>query len=275
MLLWAAFVKLTGDHPAEAASRTALARLVGRARVPRALRLVAVVELVVGTSLVLPPMMLAEALATVALTAGFVGYLVVAQRLAPGSSCGCLGASPGTGISWRSILRAGLLLVAACVGLVGSTSWFAVVSGQPLAAASWLGSELLALVLLSQELDDRWLPTARRALGRVLPSQVLRRVGVPLWFTLEQLSESPAHRDVAALLENEVLEHWDEEGWRVVCLGARHDGRPATAAFAVPLLQYRPQDVRVAVVDEYTGTVVRRHGATAPSRRQRPTSRPR
>jgi hypothetical protein len=223
--------------------------------------MVGTVELVVGSSLVLPPTMLAEELAAVALMACFVAYLVVAPRLAPGSSCGCLGSAPGTAISWRTVLRAGLLLVAAGAALTGSTPWSAVVSGQPVAAASWLGAELVAVVLLSPELDERWLPTARRAISRVLPGRVLRRVGVPVWFTLEQLRESPAHQDVAAMLQTDVLERWDEPGWRVVCFGARHDGRPATAAFAVPLLQYRPLDVRVAIVDDYTGSVLRRHGA--------------
>ena len=39
---------------------------------------------------------------------------------------------------------------------------------------------------------------------------------------------------------------------RVLCYSAEYEGTATTAVFAVPLRHYRPEDIRVALVDEST-----------------------
>lgn len=76
---------------------------------------------------------------------------------------------------------------------------------------------------------------------------------VPLASTIQQLLRSPAYRSVGELLRSDVLDHWDEGEWRLLIYTAVYDGRQATAVFAVPLLRYEPDAVKVAGVDEEQG----------------------
>jgi hypothetical protein len=77
-----------------------------------------------------------------------------------------------------------------------------------------------------------------------------RSFEMPLESSIQQLHSSPAYRQVSGLLRSGLRESWDEEHVRVLCYTADYEGRLATAVFAVPLRHYRPEEVRVALVDE-------------------------
>jgi hypothetical protein len=256
VLFWAAGVKLFGRHGAEGARRTALAPLLGPARALPAYRLLGGVELIIGTLLVLTPAPTVAAVAATGLAACFLGYLVYARRVAPESSCGCLSSRGTDPVSWRSFARGGLLVLAGLLATQATGYWRELVVTRPLAPAALL-AEAVAVVMLSPELDRSWLVPLRHFRER-LPRPIFGRSGVVLLRSVQQLQESRAYRSVAGLLHSDVLEHWDEEEWRIVCYNARYQGRPATAAFAVPLLRYDPDAVRVALVDEFTGVTVLR-----------------
>ncbi|MFD0820098.1 hypothetical protein ACFQ0D_17710, partial [Micromonospora zhanjiangensis] len=115
--------------------------------------------------------------------------------------------------------------------------------------------EAAAVVVLSAELDPVWLLPLRR-FRAALTHPLRGGSGVPLLFAVQQLQQSAAYRRVAHLLSSDVLEHWDDEGWRMVGYAARYQGRTATAVFVVPLRTYQPDAVRVAVVDERTGVTL-------------------
>jgi hypothetical protein len=255
VLIWAAGVKLFGRHAAEIARRTALASLLGEARALPAYRLLGGVELTIGTLLVLPPALTVAAVAATALAAGFLGYLIYARLAAPGSSCGCLSNRHTDAVSWRSFARAGLLLLAGLLATQAAGHWLDAVATRPLAAAAVLLVEAAAVVMLSPELDARWLPPLRQLRAR-LPRPLFGGSRVPLLSSVRQLQQSPAYHRLRGLLHSDVLEHWDDEEWRIVCYSARYQGRPATAAFAVPLRRYDPGAVRVALVDEFAGVTL-------------------
>jgi hypothetical protein len=196
-----------------------------------------------------------EAVAATGLAAGFLGYLGYARRAASESSCGCLSSRRTDGVSWRSFARVGLLLLAGLLATQAAGYWWDVVATRPLLAAVVLLVEAVAVVMLSPELDSHWLPPLRELQVR-LPRPHFGGSGVPLHFSVRQLKKSPAYQRVGRLLNSDVLEHWNDEEWRIVCYSARYQGRPATAAFAVPLLRYDPAAVRVALVDEFAGATL-------------------
>jgi hypothetical protein len=107
------------------------------------------------------------------------------------------------------------------------------------------------MVVLSPELDARWLYPLRRLRMRI--SHPLARPAayeVPLDSSVQQLHKSAAYRAVYPLLRSDLLDSWDEGDWRILTYSARPDSGPATAVFAVPRLTYRPADVRVVLIDD-------------------------
>jgi hypothetical protein len=254
VLVWAAAVKLFSRHAAASARRSALVPLIGERRAVPAYRLLGGVELTVGTLLVLPPALLAEAVAGTALYVGFLGYLGYARTAAPESSCGCL-SSRRTPISWRSFGRSSMLVLASLVAMFAAGDWLGAVASRPLAGAAVLLIEAAAVIVLSPELDSRWLLPLRRLRAR-LTHPLRGGSGVPLLSSVQQLQQSGVYRQVAPLLRSDVREHWDDEEWRMVCHAARYQGRGATAVFAVPRLRYEPDAVRVAIVDDLTGVTL-------------------
>lgn len=283
VLLWSARIKLFDRRSAELARNSALGKLLGDDRAVPAYRLLGGVELGLGLLLVLPPAPVAEPLAAAALAAGFTGYLWYARRTAPGTSCGCLSAQ-ATPVTGRSIVRAGVLLLAAAFGTLAGGSataravipdgtfwsatgeyWPTALAGRPAATVTLLLAEAAVLVALSPEFDRYWLLPLRRL--RVRLTHPLRgSSGVPLLASVQALQRSAAYRQVAALLTSDVREHWLADSWRMVCYSARYQGRPATAVFAVPVTdpEPAPERVRVALVDDLTGaTLVSLAGASA------------
>jgi Arc/MetJ-type ribon-helix-helix transcriptional regulator len=106
------------------------------------------------------------------------------------------------------------------------------------------------IVALSPELDHRWLLPLRRWRIRLSHPLANRSTAIPLESSVQQLRKSGAFRSVSDQLRSDLLDHWEEDGWRIMTYAARGETGRATAVFAVPLLDYRPDDVRVALVPE-------------------------
>jgi hypothetical protein len=246
VLLWASTVKFRATAPA-AARRSALNRLVGERRVVAAYRAVGCVELGVGALLVLPPAGVAEAYLAAALSAGMLGYLTYARVKAPESGCGCLG-DKETPVRGRAFARAGVLLAAGLFAALGAQWWPAAVADRPLATVALVVAEAAAIVALSPELDHRWLHPLRRWRIRLSHPLANRSAVIPLESSVQQLRKSDAFRSVSDQLRSDLLDHWEEDGWRIMTYAARTEAGRVTAVFAVPLLDYRPEDVRVALV---------------------------
>lgn len=246
VLAWAAAVKLRAP---EAARRTALKRLVGEQRVVAAYRAVAACELVVGVLLVAPPTAAFEAYLAVALGAGMLGYLVYARVKAPESSCGCLG-DKETPVRTRGFLRAGLMVLAAVLAVFAAAWWPAAVADRPLATLGLLVAEVAAVVALSPELDHRWLLPLRRWRVRLSHPLAHGSTVIPVESSVQQLRKSDAFSSVSHQLRSDLLDSWEEGEWRILTYAARTEAGRATAVFAVPLLDFRPEDVRVALVPE-------------------------
>lgn len=255
VLIPAASIKLFGRHAADGARATALASLLGTTRALPAYRLLGGLELLIGTLLMVPPARTVSAVAATALAIGFLGYLGYARHFAPESSCGCLHSRRSAPVSWRSFARGGLLLVAGLLATQATSYWLDVVVTHPLTATAVLTVETVAVVLLSPELG--WSrPIRLRHLRSRLPRPLLSGSGLTLHSTVRQLQHSPAYQRVSGLLHTDIVDSWDDEEWRILCYKARYQGRPATAAFAVPLRRYDPGAVRVALVDEFAGVTL-------------------
>jgi hypothetical protein len=248
-LLWSGGLKCFGRSARRSAERSALASLVGEGRALPAYRLTGALELALAAVLLIPPAYTAEPVAAAVLGAGFLAYLAYARIFAPDSSCGCL-SKQRTPVTWRSFARAGLVLAAALLGTQAG-SWWGAGLARPLTVVL-LVAEAAALVALSPEFDRAWLLPLRRLRIRLRHPLAERSFEMPLESSLQQLLVSPAYRQVSGLLRSGLRETWDEEDVRVLCYTAEYDGTSATAVFAVPLRHYRPEDVRVALVDEST-----------------------
>jgi hypothetical protein len=111
-------------------------------------------------------------------------------------------------------------------------------------------AEVALVVTLSPELDHRWLLPLRRWRIRLSHPLAHRSEGIPLASSVQQLLKSGAYRSVVDRLRSDLLDHWEEDDWRILTYAARTEDGPATAVFAVPLHDYRPDDVRVALVPE-------------------------
>ncbi len=241
VLSWSGRLKVA----AGAAGAAALRRLLGDRLATPAYRALGAVELALAAALLATPGRAAPVAAAV-LAAGFLGYLGHAAVTAPQASCGCMGASRAP-VSWRGHARAGLMLLAAVIAAVANVAWWSAV--RP-ASGALLVAEAAAVLALSPELDRHWLLPLRRLRVRLTNPLAGGPDTVPLHATVIQLQRSEAYRRVAPLLSSDVREHWDVEGWRIVCYGARYQDRPATAVFAVPRPRDEPAEVRVSIVDE-------------------------
>lgn len=248
-LLWSGGIKCFGRSARRSAERSALPSLVGEGRAVAAYRATGAVELALAAALLSASARFTTATAAAVLAAGFLGYLAYAKVAAPGSSCGCLGKAR-TPVTWRAFARAGLVLLAAALATQAGHWWGGGLAARPWTAAGLLFAETAALVALSPEADGAWLLPLRRLRIRLRHPLADRSFEMPLASSMQQLVVSPAYRQVAGLLRSGLKESWDEEDVRVLCYTAEYDGRRATAVFAVPLRHYRPDEIRVALVDE-------------------------
>jgi Methylamine utilisation protein MauE len=234
VLLWSAQAKLRKPQT----GRTALSRFTSHP--VAAYRVLGGIEAVVGLALFWPSRVPAAAASL--LCAGFLAFLLYAQRTEPEASCGCLGAQ-SVPITMRSVYRAGLLL------LVSLSAVF-----FPVPFSAWgviaVAAGLAAVVALSPELDRHWLIPWRRTWARwTHPLSAPGAFDIPLESTVEQLHHSPVFRELAGDLTSDVREHWDADEWRILVYTIRSSERIGSAVFAVPRLRYAPDAVRATVVD--------------------------
>lgn len=252
VLLWASAFKLVHRNASVAARRSVLARITGKERAIGAYRAVGVVEAVVGLLLLAPPVLVVEAYAAAALSVGMLGYLAYGKMKAPDAGCGCLGDKEAP-ITARGFVRAGLMVALSLLAVTGSGWWPTV---RPLETIGLVVVELAVFGALSPELDHRWLFPLRRWRVRMSHPLANREVVVPLESTVQQLWKSTVYQSVVTQLSSDLLDHWDEGEWRLLAYAARTPSGPATAVFAVPRLDYRPDDVRVAMVPEEQDALV-------------------
>lgn len=193
---------------------------------------VGVVELVFGAALLLPPVWLAETIAAITLTAGslvYFGYSTTSSAICP-----------------RAFARAGVLLLAS-VAMLRATA----------PAAHWSAAvELAVIAALSPELDGYWLSPLRNLKERLTRPNVRRPDELPLTVTIAQLRRSGVYGQISRLITSDMLEHWDDGDWRIVCYGALFRGEQVSAIFAVPRLRFDPGAVRAALVSDATGKAV-------------------
>ncbi|HEX2132124.1 MAG TPA: MauE/DoxX family redox-associated membrane protein [Actinophytocola sp.] len=247
VLVWASTVKFRAGA-ASAARRSALRKLVGERHVVTAYRAVGAAELTLAALLLLPPVLAVESYAAVAMFAGMLAYLAYAKRKAPESGCGCLG-DKQTPIRGRAFARTGVLLAAALATL-GGAWWPAAFADRPLATVALVAAEAALVVALSPELDHRWLLPLRRWRVRVRHPLATGPSVVPLESSVQQLQKSDAYRSVVGALRSDLLDSWEEGEWRLLAYAATTPEGQVTAVFAVPLRDYRPDDVRVALVPD-------------------------
>ncbi|MDT0322527.1 MauE/DoxX family redox-associated membrane protein [Streptomyces millisiae] len=273
LLAWTGAAKLASRRlPAQAAG-TALPRLVrGPRRATAVLRATGAAEVALAAGLLLAPTHPLPGAGTALLGAGFVGYLALAKRVAPESSCGCA-ASDQAPISWHSFARAGAVALGGVGAASADTRWWTAVAERPWAAVVFLALGAVALGWLSAGPGRGWRPVLARLRLRMFgnPLAATATAGgdggpVPVAASVELLERSRAWETAVPLIRSGLLEHWDEDGWRILhYAGARHDAgcdceRPVSVVFALDATADldRPlgQAIRVSVVDQETERVL-------------------
>jgi hypothetical protein len=258
--------KLFGRQTARLAANTVLVRVLndGR-RATSALRALGAVELALAAALAASPAPLLPGIATAVLGAGFTGYLAYAKTTAPESSCGCSARAEGP-IGVRSFTRAGLVVAGGVAAAGGDAAWWSEVSRRPGGSALVLAAAAVLLVGLTADLDRVWrvpLGKARiRVFGNPLPSATGARV--PVAATVQLLENSLAWQTAMPVVRSALLDHWDDEGWRVLrYAGSYRDARgthPVSVLFALDhtlTVDTAPNPaVRVSMIDEETEEVV-------------------
>jgi hypothetical protein len=257
--------KLFGRQTARLAANTVLVRVLndGR-RATLALRGVGAIELALAAALFAVPDTVVPGAATALLGAGFTGYLAYARATAPESSCGCTARAEGP-IGAKAFSRAGLVVAGGVLAATADRPWWSEISHRPAAAAAVL---VLAAVLVTALMADpaRVLMPLRRARLRLFGHPLEPATGerVPVAATVELLEHSLAWQAAMPVVRSALLDHWDDEGWRVLhYAGAYTDERgthPADVLFALDLtltVDSAPSPaVRVSVIDDMTGEVV-------------------
>ncbi|GHH84746.1 hypothetical protein GCM10018793_50100 [Streptomyces sulfonofaciens] len=275
--------KLFGRQVARQAAGTVLVRLLGDGRrAARALRCVGAAELAVAAGLLAAPRAVASCGAAAVLGAGFLGYLGYAKATAPRSSCGCTAGEEGP-IGWRSFTRAALVVAAGLAAPAADGTWWSAPAGRPVASAVLVLLAAAVLVVLFGGVDRLWLLPLRRARLRVFGHPLGGpAAGAPVAASVELLERSLAWQAASAVVRSGLLDHWDEDGWRILRYAGVHEGgqgaRPVNVLFALDLAATvdntpRPA-VRVTVVDDATDEVVQVPLPTAAPRTLLPLAEP-
>lgn len=229
--------------------RTALALLIkSEAHAVLAWRVVAAIELAIGTALLAWPTVRAPAVAAAALMAGATGYLAWAMRNAPDRPCGCFGDRSERKLSAAQIGRAGALAILSASAVASGGSWTEALSrGWPVGI---LAAEAGVLVWFSPEARDAWGWLRRPRLPDCLSRDV------PLETTLRMLKQSPLWiRLRSHLTSEELLDDWRSGCWRFVSYPATYTDTSAAAVFAVRIPRAKAP-IRVAFVEEATGRIL-------------------
>jgi len=249
VLLWAGGWKIFSPAAETAAIQSALSMLVRQPRATHIMyRLIGAAEVAIALLLLLPPHRWWAPRMATGLTAGFVIYLFVARHLAPRRPCGCLG-KRATPVSWRSITRAGLLLVGTLVGWAAQHFWLAAVLASPWALMAIVG-EVLLLLGLSPEIGWERIGTVmQRHRQRTRGEEACTTASLPQTEILRLLHASIPYQQFSPFLAFEIVEQWSEDCWHFISYRARYEGSDALAIFALQVTSDLYQ-VRAALVDE-------------------------
>ncbi|MGP3968916.1 MauE/DoxX family redox-associated membrane protein [Streptomyces sp. 6N223] len=268
LLAWTGAGKLLSRSLPAQAARTALPRLV---RGPRCatlvLRATGAAEVLLAAALLAAPAATLPGAATAALGAGFLAYLGYARAAQPESSCGC-SAGDDTPVTWHSFARAGAVALGGAVAAGAAEPWWREAADRPLAAAALLAAGAAGLVYLSAGPERRWRLAFRRlrlrVAGHPLPRARREDGAVPVAASVELLERSLAFQAASPVVRSGLIEHWDEDGWRILhYTGTHREGgreRPVSVIFALDaaadLDHAQGHVVRVSVVDRETEEVV-------------------
>ena len=257
--------KLFGRQTARLAANTVLVRVLndGR-RATLALRTVGAVELAIAAALLAVPTTVVPGVATAVLGAGFTAYLGYAKATAPKSSCGCSARDEGP-IGWRAFTRAGLVVVGGLAAAPAHTAWWSQISRHPATSAVFVVVAAAVLLGLSTDVDRLWLMPLRKLRIRVFGNPLTGSgEHVPVVASVELLEHSLAWVAAAPIVRSALLDHWDDDGWRILRFAGvyedEHGARPVNVLFALDLvstIDTAPSPaVRVTVVDDRTDEVV-------------------
>lgn len=241
--------KLQAGSAQLAGVATMLKRFLPTSVVPTGWGTLGALELALAGAALVPASSRFGLAASAGLLAIFVSYQVWIARAAPGTPCGCFGARTREVTSGATILRTGLLSVAAATGaVIGGTS-----GANPLSLMIGMAfaiAEGVALALLTMR------PQAALASIRRGQEQDCATVRVPLDVTLAVLRRSDAWRRWRSHLSDagEIRDQWRSGCWRFVSFNADYHGRAAVAVFAARVGDRR-SDVRVALVDRESDVV--------------------
>ncbi|MEU6014325.1 MauE/DoxX family redox-associated membrane protein [Streptomyces sp. NPDC047515] len=282
LLGWTGAVKSFGRGTAQQAPKTALARILRSSeRATRVLRATGAGELLIAAGLLITPANPVPGAAAAVLGAGFLAYLGYGRTMAPESSCGC-SASEDTPITWRAFARAAVVAIGGVTVAVTRGTWWSEISERPADALVFLAGAAAVLVALSADLDRWWLLPLRRTRLRVFGHPLLGTAGrdrVPVAASVELLEDSLAWQAAAPVVRSALLDHWEENGWRILqysgVYGDREDARPVAVVFALDATAGRDTGddpiVRVSYVDVDSGEAVAMDELGAvPSRRVLP-----
>jgi hypothetical protein len=264
LLVWTGVGKLVSRELRAQAARTALPRLVrGPDRSALVLRATGAVEVVLAAGLLVAPGSAAVGAGVALLGAGFLGYLGYARAVAPESDCGC-SARTETPVTWHSFVRAGAVAAGGVLAATAAGPWWRALGDRPALAVLLWAIGAGGLAFLSAGPERTWQPRLRRLRLRLTGNPMRGGDGeVPVAASVELLERSLAFQSASGLIRSGLLEHWDEDGWRILhYTGAHHqDGRdrPLSVVFAVAadatLDDARGHVVRVSVVDQETEEV--------------------
>ncbi|AXE82229.1 MauE/DoxX family redox-associated membrane protein [Streptomyces atratus] len=282
LLGWTGAVKVFSRGTAQLAPKTVLARMLRSSeRATTVLRATGAGELLIAAGLLVVPANPVPGAAVAALGAGFLAYLGYGRAMAPESSCGC-SASEGTRITWRAFARAAVVLIGGATVAVAQGTWWSAVSERPGGALLFLAGAAAVLVALSADLDRWWLLPLRRTRLRVFGHPLLGTAAgnqVPVAASVELLENSLAWQAAAPVVRSALLDHWEDDGWRILqysgVYGDRENARPVAVVFALDATTGRDSGgdpiVRVSYVDADSGEAVAVDELNAvPSRRNLP-----
>ncbi|MFF1834969.1 MauE/DoxX family redox-associated membrane protein [Streptomyces sp. NPDC058231] len=267
LLGWTGAVKAFSRGTAQQAPKTVLARMLRSSeRATVVLRATGGAELLIAAGLSAAPGSPLPGTATAVLGAGFLGYLGYGRAVAPESSCGC-SAREDAPITWRAFARAAVVLIGGATVAVAQDPWWPTLSGRPAGALAFLAGAAAVLVALSADLDRWWLLPLRRTRLRVFGHPLLGTAGgdrVPVAASVELLEHSLAWQAAAPVVRSALLDHWEENGWRILqysgVYGDRENARPVAVVFALDATAGRDTDdspiVRVSYVDADSGEAV-------------------
>jgi hypothetical protein len=260
------FGKVFGRQVAQQAANSALVRILNDGRKATwALRATGIAELLVAAGLLAVPVSPVPATAGTALGAGFVAYLGYARVSAPESSCGCTARDTGP-VSWRSFVRAGLVVLGGVLALADRTAWWTQAARSPLGSAAVLVLAAAALTAVSSDLDHLWLVPLRKARIKVFGHPLTGGAAdVPVEASVQLLERSMAWVAASPVVRSGLIDHWDADGWRFLQYAGVHETPQGSARPVTVLFSLDPRDtidtapkpaVRVTLVDNLSDELV-------------------